>query len=50
MGGFVRFTPEPKFLPVGLSIAPRAVAALGLADRELATGIGPLASATDVRR
>lgn len=50
MGGFVRFAPDPKFVPAGPSMAPRAVSALGLADRELATGIGPLAAATEVRR
>ena len=42
VGGFVRFTPSPAHTPVGKPIAPRAVSAFGLADRELGTGLGEL--------
>ena len=50
IGGFVRFTPDPARTPRGPSIAPDVVAAFALADRELGTGLGPLASAEAVRR
>jgi len=50
VGGFVRFTPDPTRTPRGPSIAPDVVAAFALADRELGTELGPLASAEAVRR
>ena len=49
VGGLMRFTPDPAQMPTGPSIAPRVVAAFGLADREFGTGLGPLAPARDVR-
>jgi len=50
IGGFVRFTPDAARTPRGPSIAPAVVAAFALADRELGTGLGPLAHAEAVRR
>jgi hypothetical protein len=44
VGGFVRIAPEVERTPAGPSIAPLAVAGFKLADREWATGIGPVAS------
>ena len=50
IGGFVRFTPDPTRTPRGPSIAPAVVAAFAFADRELGTGLGPLAPAASVRQ
>jgi hypothetical protein len=50
IGGFVRFVPDPSRTPRGPSIAPSVVAAFALADRELATELGPLSPAGSVRR
>lgn len=49
VGSFVRFTPQPDRVRIGRSIAPRAVAAFALADRELGTRIGPLEPAEEAR-
>jgi len=49
-GGFIRFRPDPRFIPAGHSMAGRAVAAFALADRELSTNIGPLEAAREVRQ
>jgi hypothetical protein len=49
VGGFVFFGPDPARVPRGPSLAPRVVRAFALADKELATGIGPLDTARPVR-
>jgi hypothetical protein len=49
LGGFVRFVPDPERTPVGASLAPRAAAALRLADEIWDTGIGALTPARAVR-
>jgi hypothetical protein len=49
VGGFVFFGPDPARVPRGPSLAPRVVRAFALADKELATGIGPLDAAKPVR-
>ncbi len=48
-GSLVLFVPEPGKTPAGPSLAPRAVAALALADELWNTGIGPLQPAKSVR-
>jgi hypothetical protein len=45
VGSFVSFTPDPTRIRPGPSVAPRIVAAFGLADRIAGTGIGPLEAA-----
>lgn len=50
IGGFVAFDPDPKHTPIGSPIAPAAVAAFAFADRQFNTAIGPLSTASDVRR
>lgn len=49
LGGFVLFRPDPAHTPVGPSVAPRAAAALRLADEIWDLGIGPLSPALAVR-
>jgi hypothetical protein len=49
VGRFLRFVPDPQRTPVGPSIAPRAVAALAVADEVFDAGIGPLEPPRDVR-
>jgi len=49
-GGFVLFRPDPDRTPVGPSLAPRAAAALRLADEIWNLHIGPLSPARSVRR
>jgi biotin carboxylase len=44
VGGFVRIAPDLERTPAGPSIAPLAIAGFTLADREWATGIGPIGS------
>ncbi len=48
-GSFLRFALVPERAPIGPSVAPRAVAALAFADRELGTSFGPLAPAPSLR-
>lgn len=50
IGDFLRFVPAPGRVEPGPSFAPRAVAVLELADRELGTSFGPLRAARPVRR
>ena len=49
LGGFVQFVPEPGRTPAGPSLAPRAIAALTVADQLWDTGIGPLEPAKSMR-
>ncbi|HVM14837.1 MAG TPA: hypothetical protein VM287_10990 [Egibacteraceae bacterium] len=49
LGDFLRFTPAPGRVEPGPPFAPRAVAALDLADRELGTSFGHLEAARPVR-
>lgn len=42
IGGFVAYDPDPKYTPIGASIAPAATAGFAFADGQLETGIGPL--------
>jgi hypothetical protein len=49
MGAFVRVTFDVPSLPAGRSVAPAAVAALGVADARFDLGIGPLEPAVPVR-
>ncbi len=44
---FARCVWNPAVTPVGPSVAPRATAFWRFADRELATGLGPLTAAPD---
>ena len=48
LGGFVRFTPQPAHVETGKPLAPLAVEAFRVADRELEAGIGPLQAPRDV--
>ncbi|HMJ16535.1 MAG TPA: hypothetical protein VK524_34210, partial [Polyangiaceae bacterium] len=42
LGGFMRYTPFPAFVPASASIAPRVAAAFELAEREFGVQLGPL--------
>ncbi|HDK45213.1 MAG TPA: hypothetical protein ENG94_02915 [Actinobacteria bacterium] len=49
LGGFVHFRPDPERTPVGPSLAPRAAAALAIADEIWNLDIGRLSPARSVR-